>query len=744
MNCSSSSCILRLLVRSILALSAVLTVTSCSPKSFVASQQLGSSSQLPSSLTNDSISLSNILKERERLSSSQLNSALRQLLDHKNPSGDERSEASYILARLLQNSTNQQDLKEALDYFEKSKELPALHELSQWHLSEVAGSLGQEKLVRKTLETLLSEAKSEDKRAAAQYGLAQSFLRAHENDKAESSFKQVKAQFPHTEYAVGSEYYLGELRLSQLESPDANSKNSLEKERLLKEGISFFNSYLESSPTGHFAYAIIDRLRPLIKANPSAFDANDFDLYGQASYEQGHCRQALDFWQQGKHVRLMESASCYARMGAIERARATLLTAIKRYPGDYRYASVAGEISNHLSSAETLKLWRQVLALKPHNADAALWNIAKRSPAPASLNGYRELLSRYPHSTYAPEAQWWVFWDMVQHRKGKDLLPLAHVAEASYQKYSSARAAPRFLFWGGKVCEKAGSAKQAEYFYRKAHGSFPSDYYGYRSAARLAALHNAATPYGWGRRSIDPRLVNWDWPDPQAAGNRLDTVSSDPFWELVRLKEYEESLGILSNETPDLKAWVYALMNRPRHTITAASAHLPQGQPNASPVWQYAYPLLYTREIQQKSRAKKNVDAYLIHALVREESYYNRFAVSSSKAMGLTQVMPGTAYGVAKRLHISVPNPSVFFDAALNLELGIDYFSLCLSRFHDNPVLAVASYNGGAGAVRSWLNRQGHDDIDAFVENIPYRETRDYVRKVFRSYWTYFSIYQKL
>jgi len=133
----------------------------------------------------------------------------------------------------------------------------------------------------------------------------------------------------------------------------------------------------------------------------------------------------------------------------------------------------------------------------------------------------------------------------------------------------------------------------------------------------------------------------------------------------------------------------------------------------------------------------------LAHAFVREESYYNRFALSSSKAIGLTQVMPGTAYGVAKRLHISIPNANAVFEPALNLQLGIDYFSLCLSRFNNNPVLAVASYNGAAGAVRSRINKQGMDDLDAFVENIPFRETREYVRKVFRSYWTYYTIYQR-
>jgi soluble lytic murein transglycosylase len=106
--------------------------------------------------------------------------------------------------------------------------------------------------------------------------------------------------------------------------------------------------------------------------------------------------------------------------------------------------------------------------------------------------------------------------------------------------------------------------------------------------------------------------------------------------------------------------------------------------------------------------------------------------------------MPGTAYGVAKNLNIPIKNPNEFFAPSLNLKLGTKYFSYSLSRFQNNALYAVASYNGGAGAVKSWIavqHHKGNDDFDSFVENIPFRETRDYVRKVFGSYWNYLRVY---
>ncbi|PWU00612.1 MAG: hypothetical protein C5B53_03840 [Candidatus Melainabacteria bacterium] len=739
MNCPSGTCVRGHLLRLGLSLAFFLVLASCSPRSIVVGQQFGGSAVLPGSLSNGPLTLNKILQARQNLSSDQLRSALRQLLGDSGISKEDKREASYVLARLLQTTNSQDDLKEALTLFDTAKQLSSLKELSQWHISEVAAALGQEKVVRKTLESLRAEAATPEKRAEAEYGLAQSFLRTSENDKAQAAFKKIKQDYPQTEYGTGADYYLGEMAVTKGQSQNGNGAP-----QSVKEGILLFNQYLRLSPTGHFAYTILDRLRPLLTSNPTNFTSEDFDLYGQAAYAQEKWKQALELWQKSKRARVMESAMCWVKLGATERARATLLAAIKRNPGDYRYALVGNEIANRLRTPDALKFWRQVLAAKPQNSDAAIWNIAKRSPAPASIAAYKELLNRNPHSAYAPESQWWIFWDMVQHKKGKDLLPLIHVADSAAQRYGTARAAPRFLFWAGKICEKTGSAKQAESFYRKTNNLYPSDYYGFRSLARIAAIHKTPTPYGWGRLNLDPRLASWTWPDPRALDNRLANVASEPFWELVRLGEYQESLDLVPAQDPELKPWLYTRLNQPRQTITEAVKNLPAGGPTSDIIWQYAYPLLYAKEIQSNCRDKRKVDNCLAHAFVREESYYNRFAVSSSKAIGLTQVMPGTAYGVAKRLHISVSNASAFFDPALNLQLGIDYFSLCLSRFHDNPVLAVASYNGGAGSVRTWLNKQGADDLDAFVESIPFRETRDYVRKVFRSYWTYYTIYKKM
>jgi soluble lytic murein transglycosylase len=156
-----------------------------------------------------------------------------------------------------------------------------------------------------------------------------------------------------------------------------------------------------------------------------------------------------------------------------------------------------------------------------------------------------------------------------------------------------------------------------------------------------------------------------------------------------------------------------------------------------------SYPLVFAAEVKSEAAAK-GVDPFLVQALIREESRYNHKAISRSNALGLMQLLPATGYGVAKRLGVPIVDKQDFFKPAINIKLGTDYLSYVLGRYSGNALFAVASYNGGPNAVRTWQSRQeatGISDLDYFEENIPVRETRDYVRKVFGAYWNYVTIY---
>ena len=147
-----------------------------------------------------------------------------------------------------------------------------------------------------------------------------------------------------------------------------------------------------------------------------------------------------------------------------------------------------------------------------------------------------------------------------------------------------------------------------------------------------------------------------------------------------------------------------------------------------------------SKEINKYAQ-RNRISPYILISLIREESYFNPLSLSPSNAVGLTQILPSTAKEVSSRRGYGSINEFLLFNPETNIKYGSAYFAQILKQNNNNIVYAVASYNGGAGAVASWVKKANYKDMDEFVENIPYPETKNYVKKVFRSYWNYVRIY---
>ena len=131
---------------------------------------------------------------------------------------------------------------------------------------------------------------------------------------------------------------------------------------------------------------------------------------------------------------------------------------------------------------------------------------------------------------------------------------------------------------------------------------------------------------------------------------------------------------------------------------------------------------------------------------IRDAGKELRLDQHRSKAMGLMQLLLGTAQGVAKHNGIALSSNNQVFEPPTNIALGTAYLNYVLKRHNGNAMLAVASYNGGPNAAAKWMREfqvAGGGDQEYLVENIPFQETRDYVRKVFANYWTYENLYLK-
>ena len=148
-----------------------------------------------------------------------------------------------------------------------------------------------------------------------------------------------------------------------------------------------------------------------------------------------------------------------------------------------------------------------------------------------------------------------------------------------------------------------------------------------------------------------------------------------------------------------------------------------------------AYPLGFWNIVKQASE-REGMDPYIIVALIREESRFDPDALSQAGAIGLMQLMPFTAHEFKKELKIEVKNDSEIYNVKKNISIGTHYFSQLVKEFGILP-LAIASYNAGEGTIRKWMLSSKHKDIEEFIEDIPYQETRNYVKRVMRSYWQY-------
>ena len=153
-------------------------------------------------------------------------------------------------------------------------------------------------------------------------------------------------------------------------------------------------------------------------------------------------------------------------------------------------------------------------------------------------------------------------------------------------------------------------------------------------------------------------------------------------------------------------------------------------------ILQKIYPKKYS-EYVEKYAQEFNVDPLLIFSMIKAESNFKEKAKSSSGAKGLMQLMEATANEIAEPL---VEEESLL-EPEKNIMIGTKYYSELLKNFDGNMLLAITAYNAGMGNVNQWI-RDGIIKADGSdIENIPYKETNMYVRKIINNYRMYQTIY---
>ena len=148
--------------------------------------------------------------------------------------------------------------------------------------------------------------------------------------------------------------------------------------------------------------------------------------------------------------------------------------------------------------------------------------------------------------------------------------------------------------------------------------------------------------------------------------------------------------------------------------------------------WKLAFPFPYRAKIEHFARAQ-NLDPFLVAALIRQESLFDKDVVSYAKAIGLMQVMPGTGRELGRRVGLGNVRPASLKIADTNLKIGTYYLRRQLDAREGSVEETLAGYNAGPTRIPIWRGWADYREPSEFVENIPLAQTRDYVQIITRN-----------
>lgn len=363
-----------------------------------------------------------------------------------------------------------------------------------------------------------------------------------------------------------------------------------------------------------------------------------------------------------------------------------------------------------------------------------------------AITVYRQVSEGTGQEGLAAEASWRAGWWLYKSgRYDEAVRSFEHVPRVQPgSPYTNAA-----LYWKARSLEKSGEPKKAVAVVEALCGEASNSYYCLN--ARSRAGWDAVVGLNGTAKGVSGAPI--EVPNPHA-----DEVSEDGHYQravelrmLGWLREAGEELGMLTGRIRGDRGgvlWLAGMMDAAgdyHHALILTKLFFPEvidrgGAEVSQAFWELAYPggLL---PVITGWKSARGPDPFLVAAVIREESVYNPAAVSSAGAMGLMQIMPQTGQQVASRLGLAEHTKGRLFEVCYNVRLGSAYLGHLYEKFDRDLILTIAAYNAGPEVVSKWVQQFGGGDTDEFIEAIPYTETRQYVKKVIRSYWEYKRIY---
>jgi len=327
-----------------------------------------------------------------------------------------------------------------------------------------------------------------------------------------------------------------------------------------------------------------------------------------------------------------------------------------------------------------------------------------------ALKIYNEALLKYPAE--AEEAMWgmgWTYYKSAEYGK----------ASGIFSKLYDKTGDNKYLYWKARSMEESGEDA----------GRF------YSSLLRSNNCFYSALTYAKNRGKSDIRAfpgvsVSIPSSDPQRRIERTDALLS-----LGMIREAVTELICLSKKVEKSSDMMYVISRLQELGEFKRAIGLAVKMPYSENVHGFWYPMAYWDDVEKIS-GKFGVDPFLALAVMREESRFDADAKSVAGARGLMQLMPRTAFHLDRSIKLGIKREAQINDVRNNINLGTYYLKSLFEEFK-SMARVLAAYNAGEINARKWEQRDEYKSDDEFIEDIPFVETRNYVKKVMTSYFEY-------
>jgi soluble lytic murein transglycosylase len=436
-----------------------------------------------------------------------------------------------------------------------------------------------------------------------------------------------------------------------------------------------------------------------------------------------------------RHRAARDALQPYVNGGKREaEARFFHLTAVRALGDQARYVTLA----------------RQLVADQPDSEWAAetLNNLASHyiiiDEDAAADRVFRELLQRFPKHRYAERAAWKAGW--WAYRQG-DFAVTAELFENAAATFTRADNRPAWLYWSGRARDRLGDPAVANARYRLAVTDYQNTYYGRLSAALLEQRREPPVAASIAAAAAPPATVPTDTLIRALAAAELydDALREIQYAQRVwgdspQLQatfawiRHRQGLGLKATERfAALRGAINSMRRAYPQFMTAGGENLPPD------VLRIIFPLDYWPLITKYAKAH-DLDPFLLAALMAQESTFTPEIRSAANAVGLMQITPPTGRTLARQLGIRRFTTAMLTQPETNVRMGTKYFKDMVDRF-GGVHYALAGYNAGPHRVVDWLKEAPGLPQDEFIDNIPFAETQNYVKRILGTAEDYRRLY---